>query len=111
VHGLQVLAQALMCRLTTPRGSVAGCPNDCMDIRDFLGAGISQADAQTIQSSILAEINRDARVMPQSTVRVQYNTADKSLTISLRVVCAQGPFTMTLAVSKVSVQLLNVSAN
>jgi len=109
--GIDVLAQSLVRRLTTPHGSVAGCPNDCIDLRAMLGAGVTNQDVQTIQSAVQNEIQRDARVMPSSTVRAQYNTTTRVLVLTIRVVTASGPFTMTLAVSSVTVELLNVSAN
>lgn len=108
--GIDVLAQSLVRRLTTPHGSVVGCPNDCIDLRALLGAGVTNQDVQALQSAVQTEIQRDARVL-QSTVRAQYDTVTKALTLTIRVVSAAGPFAMTLSVSAVSVQLLNVSAN
>jgi phage baseplate assembly protein W len=110
-RGINVLAQSLVRRLSTPHGSVAGCPNDCLDVRTLLGSGVSNADAQAIQAAVQNEIQRDARVMPASTVRASYNTATRKLSLVLRIVTAAGPFTMTLAVDSVTVELLNVSAN
>jgi phage baseplate assembly protein W len=108
--GINVLAQSLVRRLSTPHGSVVGCPNDCTDLRTLLGAGITNSDAQAVQSAAQTEVQRDARVL-QSAVTAQYNTATKAIVLSIRIVTAAGPFTMTLAVSSVTVQLLNVSAN
>lgn len=108
--GIDVLAQSLMCRLTTPHGSVMGCPNDCIDVRDFVGSGMTQSDVQKAQAAIQAQIQRDERVLT-STVRATYNQATKVLGLTISVTSAAGPFTMTLAVSAVTVSLLNLSAN
>jgi hypothetical protein len=108
--GIDVLVQSILRRLSTPHGSVMGCPNDCLDVRDFLGSGLSNADVQKAQSAIQAELQRDARVLTSS-VRATYDQATKSLGLTVSVTSAAGPFTMTLAVSAVTVSLLNTSAN
>lgn len=110
VTGINVFAQSILCRLTTPFASVAGCPNDCLDVRSYLGAGIKNDDVQRIQSEVQTQVLRDERAQ-SCNVRASYDTVAKSLTLVIRITCAAGPFTMTLAVSAVTVELLNLSAN
>lgn len=111
VTGINVLIQRLMRRITTPHSSVPGCPNDCIDIRAYLGAGITNADVQGIQSAIKTQMERDEAVLPGVSVVSQYNPATRGLSVKIAGSSALGPFAMTLAVSQVSVQLLNTSAN
>lgn len=107
--GVDVLANSLLCRLTTPHGSVIDSPNDCLDVRALLGAGLTQADMQGVQQRVQREVERDARVLG-ATVSASYNTGTRAMTLTIRVATAQGPFTMTLSVSNVSVALITASA-
>lgn len=109
--GIDVLLQRLVRRISTPHGSVAGCPNDCIDVRNYCGAGLSNADAQAAQAQIATELERDQAVLPGVSVRMQYNAATRGLTITIRGSSTLGPFSMTLAVGEVTVELLNQSAN
>jgi len=107
--GIAVLGNSLYCRLTTPHGSVIDAPNDCLDLRALLGAGITQADMQSVQQRVQRECERDQRVLSAS-VSATYNQTERALSLTIRVVSAQGPFTMTLNVTDVSVALLQASA-
>jgi hypothetical protein len=108
--GIPVLIQRLIRRITTPHGSVQGCPNDCIDVRNYLGAGITNADAQAIQSQIQTEWLRDQGVLSVQ-VTAQYNSTTNTLIIKGSGMSADGPFSLTLEVSRVTVDILNMSAN
>lgn len=110
VSGIDVLLQRIIRRISTPKGSVVGCPNDCIDVRTYLGAGITNADVQGIQAEIQTQILRDEAVL-SCNVTSSYNTTTRALSVAIRGSSALGPFSMTLSVSAVSVQLLNTSAN
>ena len=106
--GRAQLAQAIGRRITTRRGTLAWIGDDPdwgIDVRDYLG---SDADAQTafrIAAMVEAEVLRDERVRAcQATATV----ADGTLTLSLRLADADGPFRLVLAVSAVTVDLLKV---
>ncbi len=108
--GLDVYLQSLMCRLTTPHGSVMGCPNDCLDVRDFVGAGMTQTDVQRAQAKVNAQVQRDERTLTSDT-RATYDTATRKLTIAITGTTAAGPYKLTLAVGSVDITILNASAN
>lgn len=109
--GIDVLIQRLVRRLTTAHGSVPGCPNDCIDVWQYLGAGITNADAQAIQAQIKAEVERDQAVLPGVSVTTQYDAATRTLSVKIAGSSTLGPFSMTLAIGSVTVDLLNTSAN
>lgn len=111
VTGITLLIQRLIRRLSTAHGSVVGCPNDCIDIRAYLGAGITNADVQGIQSAIKTQLERDEAVLPGVSVVSQYNPATRALAVKIAGSSTLGPFAMTLAVSQVTISLLNTSAN
>ena len=104
--GRALLAQRLLCRLSTPRGSVIDCPNDCIDLRDSLSDGMTTAQISALGSSVQQELLKDQQVTAV-TVSGTYSFAAASLILTIGVMSGAGPFTMVLLVSKVTVQLLN----
>jgi hypothetical protein len=106
--GRALLAQRLLCRLSTPRGSVIDCPNDCIDIRDSLSSGMTTAQIANLGSQVQQELLKDQQVTAVS-VTGTFNNANSTLTMTIQVTSGQGPFTMVLAVSSVTVTLLNAN--
>jgi hypothetical protein len=103
--GLQVLAQSLVMRQFTPTGSSIGNPNECVDLRNFLSAGLTQSQTQQIGAVVQQQLLRDQRVQTVS-VQATFNTSTGILTVTENIVSNAGPFTLTLSVSNVTVTLL-----
>ncbi len=103
--GLSVLAQSIVRRQTTPHGSVIDCPNDCIDVRDFLSAGMTPVQLQAIPATIKNELLRDERVLSVN-VQVTYTPGNNSLKIVETIFSSAGPFRLTLDVSKVTLTVL-----
>ena len=103
--GRAVLAQSLVRRQTTPRGSVIDAPNDCFDVRDWLSDGFSDKRISQLRGTIRAELMKDARVLDVK-VTVTYDTAAKKLTIREDVESSDGPFSLTLTVTSLTIELL-----
>ena len=99
--GRDLLAESLIRRQTTPRGSVIDAPNDCFDLRSYLNDAItaSQARIQQMQNQIVQELRKDQRVN-NVTVSVKYFTAEKRLQIVENVSSSEGPFTMTFSIQQ-----------
>lgn len=106
--GRALLAQRILCRLSTPRGSVIDCPNDCIDLRDSLSAGMTAAQISALGSTVRGEVLKDQQVT-DCQVSSTFSFQTSALTMTLSVQSGQGPFTMVLLVSQVSVQLLNAN--
>jgi hypothetical protein len=104
--GRALLAQRLLCRLSTPRGSVIDCPNDCIDLRDSLSDGMTVQQISQLGSSVQQELLKDQQVTAV-TVSGTFTTATSVLTLTIGITSGAGPFTMVLAVSQVTVTLLN----
>lgn len=103
--GLHMLAQALVRRLITPRGTLIDDANYGYDIRDFLGDDLSPADVGRIGSGVDQELIKDERVLSSQTTVTPLSTY--VLTISTVVTPSQGPsFQLVAAVSAVTVTLL-----
>lgn len=106
--GTQTLANSLYCRLTTPFGSVIGAPNECLDVRQLLGLGATSAGLQNIQDSIKAQCERDQRVLAAQVICL-YNLGSNTMTATINISTAQGPFSLTLSVSDLTVEIITAS--
>ena len=103
----QVLANAIIRRLDTPRGQLPDDPDYGIALRSMLSAGITDAGRRSISGRIYNEITKDERV---DSLRVDVTPGDESLTIALTVTPVEGePFTMTLAVTSAGVVLEAIS--
>jgi len=103
--GIPLLAQRILCRITTRRGTVIDCPNDCLDIRDFLRAGVTSQAQAAFQGQLQTEITKEQCVQSVA-VSVVWNLSVGSMVISIVVVSALGPFTLTVAASQITVTAL-----
>jgi phage baseplate assembly protein W len=104
VSGRTQLMQALVRRLITPRSTLPGDPNYGTDLRRWLN---SDVDATTITNQIAAETDaellQDERVKRSSTVATYDGT---KLTTTITVTDAAGPFKLVLAITDVSIKVL-----
>lgn len=107
--GIQLLAQSLVCRQMTPRGSVIDCPNDCINLLDYVAAGMTSTQMLQLYSVLQAEILKDQRVLSGSTVTGSYSFQTGVLTINESIQSSFGPFALVLPVSLVTGQLLNAN--
>lgn len=105
ISGIHVLAQSLIMRQFTPTGSSIANPDDCIDLRNYLSAGLTQAQIQQIGAVIQSQLRRDQRVQSVA-VNVSFNSSNSTLTVVENVVSSAGPFTLTLAVSNVNIAIL-----
>lgn len=96
--GRDVIAQSLIRRQTTPRGSVLTSPNDCIDIRQFLSQGMTLGQLQALSSTIRTELLRDQRVN-SAQVQINFDPLTNVTTITENILTSQGPFTLTLTLS------------
>lgn len=105
VTGRTLLAQRLARRLTTPRGSVIDAPNDCVDIRLFMSTVSTPQGISATQGSVQNELQKDQGVL-SATVAVAYSIQTSIMSITIQVQSAYGPFSLTLAVSAVTISIL-----
>ena len=102
-----IVAQSLARRLSTPSQGLIGSPDYGSDVSALLDS----ATTVTALAGILANIDRqflqDERVIRSSTTGTLKNQV---LTTTSTVTTAAGPFRLTLSVSAVTIQILNVQA-
>ena len=114
-RGVKFVAQEIARRILTPRGAVIGCPDDGIDVRDYMGQNLTARDMPRIQGEIAAEISKDVRV-DTFTVKCTLTqvsgttvTPRSLLTIEVAGVCSPGPFAFVLNVDEVTVEFLEQS--
>lgn len=106
VSGSEMMAQVCVRRLICRKGSLLSDPLYGIDVRDFLGSRINSSDVARIQSLCIGELLRDERIFTAE-VLASYATLTKTLTLQIKGTGAPGPFSLTLVVSSVTVQLLS----
>jgi hypothetical protein len=129
-QGRVCLAQNLGRRLITPRGALIYDVNYGYDLNQWINADVSQADISQIQGYVRQEMLKDQRVI-SANVSAQYvgvSQVQAALTaivavpdpfpqgvivLNIQIQDSLGPFTLTVTVDNVSVQLIltNISVS
>lgn len=109
VTGRTVVLEAALRRISTRRGMVIDCANDGTDVGDLLSQDVGPGQLARIRAVIEGELVKDDRIFAASIIRNSFVPATGVLTLSIRLQDADGPFTLTVAVSALTVQLLEVS--
>ncbi len=106
VSGRQALAEALVRRWTTPRGGLIGDPNYGTDLTEYInddyGPGdlakiIARAEAEALQDERVESISSRAEISDAGVLRIEFTITE-----------ASGPFSLTVSVDNVTVDLLEV---
>jgi hypothetical protein len=106
--GLPNLGEAIARRLQTPRGGLFYAPNYGTDVRSWLNEAMTDDDIFRAKVSIEAECEKDERVLAADAT-LALNQPSQTLTISLELILASGPFQLVLSVNQVSVAILEAS--
>lgn len=101
--GRAVLAERLVRRQTTPKGSVQGSPNDCFDVRDFLSKEMDQTQLSQLKGVIRQELLKDPGCL-DVVVTMTFNQG--KLTIREQVTSSAGPFVLTIAITDLTLDVL-----
>ena len=105
--GRTMLAQALVRRIITPRGTLIGDEEYGTDITEMVNDDMSAGDIAALNSAVEAEWQKDERVLDASVTSVL--SRQGILTIVGVITDQKGPFSLTLAVSQLTIDLLAVS--
>lgn len=106
VAGSLGLAQALYRRWTSDRGSLIDDPMYGTNLTDYINADVTDGDIANLLAAAYAEALKDERVIEITGTHELDD--DGVLRIEFTVTWGEGPFTLTLAVSAVTVELLTV---
>jgi hypothetical protein len=110
--GRVALAQAIAHRLQTPRGGLLDDPNFGIDVRSWLNDSGSPVRVFALRQALLAEVLKDERVQ-SAQARVTFAPSGQTLTLQLSItpVDSDTPFALTLEVTRLTVELLDVAAS
>ena len=101
-----VAGEAIAKRLTTPAGSLIDDPAYGFDVFDLLEADLDDSDLARIRGQVQLQAEADERVIAVGAVDLEL--VGETLTIRIRLVLADGPFTLVLVFDRLlaSVSLL-----
>ncbi len=103
--GMRNLANAIVRRLTTPRGGLAYAPDYGFDVRDLLNETVTPSFVAATQDSIAREVEKDERVL---TCSAQLVSVSGRVTIALAITPVQGvAFSFVLKVDQLTLEILN----
>lgn len=116
VSGVELLAQAIFRRLTTARGTLDDGEEGTiygLDLLDFVGTVGTQNAVDAIPDAVIAEVLKDNRVDRVEVSAAVERSTDGLVTVNVDVDVFPADetqaFTLTLAVSDVTVALLGVT--
>jgi hypothetical protein len=112
VRGVQVVAQAIYRRLTTPRGTLRGGEeeeNYGIDLSDYVGSSATPQRLAAIPGIVRAEVLKDDRVLDVKVSCTFATSADGLVTVTLALWVTLSEtgeaFPMTLTAGEAGVQL------
>lgn len=109
--GVETFQHALARRLQTPRGWLFDDQGYGYDVRDELGSEVTKTDVPRIGAAVRGEVLKDDRVLTASVrTTISGPTSAQRLQITVTGDAAEGPYDLTLDVTKVSVTLLATGA-
>jgi hypothetical protein len=106
ISGERVVLERCARRLMTRAGALPGAPDFGFDLVELFGKRIESATAKArIRARIRDELLRDEAVLEVAVVDL-VETASFVWTLTLRIALATGPFSLVLAISSVTVDIL-----
>lgn len=105
IGGRRLLADHLMRRLTTPRGSIPMLPDYGIDVRDFLSAKMSPDELYSLRSMVENELKEDERISDAS-VLATFDRQTETITLECTVEAGSGPFVFTTKINALNIDLL-----
>ena len=109
VTGNELMSEVCLRRLYCRKGLLLSDPNDnTLDARDFIGSSIGPGDLIRIQALCASALLGDERIQAAD-VSASFDRSTSTLTLVINATGANGPFSLTLAVTVLSVELLRPS--
>jgi hypothetical protein len=108
INGAEVVGDAVARRLVTPRGSLLHDPDYGFDLRGMLNARMTPQQLAYIRNGVEKESTKDERVL-SAKVQMSFSMSLQRLKVKVSLETKNGPFSLTLLVSDVSVELLRES--
>lgn len=102
----QVVAEAILRRLSTPRGWFSWDPSYGLDLRMMLNASMTDETVALWRREIANECEKDERVL---SANVSISRIGNALTVGIELTTSNGPLSLVLGVSAVTVSLLQAA--
>ena len=113
VTGVELVAEAIYRRLTTPRGTLRGGEEEAnygLDLASLVGSGTSPSAAAAMPGKIENECKKDERIESvTATVTSVVSGPATTWTIAIEAVTAAGPFALQIASNGVTSKLLGIT--
>lgn len=108
ITGNGVLAESILRRLVTQRGTLIDSLNYGTDVRGWVNEVASSGEAiARVKTVIERECRQDERVF-SADAQVWYDQPSSSMGISITLATANGPFKLVLAANAVNLQVLQL---
>ena len=108
VTGLQLLAEALLRRLTTPRGNLLDDPDYGTDLHEYIALEFTSRNQSRMLADVKAECIKDERVVDAFPSVRSFSLATKSLVMEIAVEASEETFLLVLKIPDVTVEVLSV---
>lgn len=102
VTGYQNVGEAMIRRLSTPRGGLFYDPNYGTDLREWVNQGIRAKDVPRLAGLIAQECEKDDRVY-SAVATIDTSVPGGGFAVSIFIVTIAGPFTLDLTVTQLGV--------
>lgn len=109
VTGFAVVGEAIARRWSTPRGRLIAYSNYGFDLTQYVNADMSARDIASLRAAAAAEAEKEETV-EKCSVSAELDTLTGILTLTAKVDTAEGPFTLVVAASDVTLDLLSITA-
>ncbi len=114
VTGAMLVGEAAYRRLTTPRGMLRGGEDEQnygLDLTSLIGNTNPKAAAASLPARIRSELLKDERIETVDVdILVSEAGPETTFTITIQCVTGDGPFTLKVLASTVTVELLGLAA-
>ncbi len=115
VSGARLVGEAAYRRLTTPRGMLQGGEAEAdygIDLLDMIGSVETTSDVAALGGRVRNELLKDERILTVDVTPVATTATNGAVSVDLTVEATtkEGPFTLAVRVSEVTVQLLGIEA-
>jgi hypothetical protein len=105
---VQLIGQRIVRRLSTPRGALAligDDPNFGYDVRQWINNKAGPGDIALAQAAIESECLKDEQIIGV-TASIAFSANTSAMTVTLQLVTGVGPFTLTLNVNQLTVDMV-----
>lgn len=106
-RGVQVVAEAIYRRLTTPRGMLLEDPDYGRDVREYLSMEMTPTNLARVPGEIRNEVMKDDRIEScELTSTITGTGASVALEVTLDCVCGSGPFDLSVFLTPTTVDII-----